>query len=154
MGKFDRYGDEPKRLGQTSAGTAGLSAVSRVLADAAARPRTTSGRAGGGGTKIAIALDATGSMANLISDAKKAITEIVTRASREAGRPIEIEILAYRDYDVPQQLLERSGVLGDPARLTQWLGKVGATGGGANDGEAIEVALAEVIAGDSGWRVR
>jgi hypothetical protein len=67
------------------------------------------------------------------------------RAKNEAGRPIEIEIFVYRDYDVPEQLLERSGASPEANRLSQWLAHVTPDGGGGNDGEAVEVALAAIL---------
>lgn len=94
--------------------------------------------------RFAIALDATGSMASLITNAKKSIGQIIRRVSKEAGVPIEIELFAYRDYDCPEEILARSGLSSDPSRLEQWLGGVRAHGGGGNKGEAIESALAAV----------
>jgi hypothetical protein len=99
--------------------------------------------------RVAIALDATGSMGGLISSAKNSISEIIKRTTREAGRPIEIELFVYRDYDVPQQVLERSGLSSDPLPLINWLKGVTATGGGANDGEAIEAALQAIVDDDN-----
>ncbi|MEA3036978.1 MAG: hypothetical protein QOH04_2755 [Sphingomonadales bacterium] len=95
--------------------------------------------------RVAIALDATGSMAGLIASAKNSISEIVKRTTREAGRPIEIELFIYRDYDVPRQVLERSGRSSDPRPLIDWLARVTATGGGGNDGEAVEAALQAIV---------
>jgi hypothetical protein len=94
---------------------------------------------------VAIALDATGSMHALLQSAKDAIGEIMRRTATELGRPLEIELFAYRDYDVPQELLLRSGKATDHHQLASWLAKVEALGGGGNDGEAIEVALSSIL---------
>ena len=84
-------------------------------------------------------------MAALLQAAKASIAEIVTKSTREAGRPIEIELFVYRDYDVPAHLLERSGRSSEPQKLIKWLAGKHATGGGANDGEAIEAALQPIL---------
>jgi hypothetical protein len=108
--------------------------------------------------RFAIALDATGSMAGLIEMAKRSIQEILRRVMREAGRPIEIMLVAYRDYDVPNDIVAASTPSKDHQALTAWLGRIDARGGGSNDGEAVERALetirdagrfdAIVVAGD------
>jgi hypothetical protein len=93
--------------------------------------------------RFAILLDATGSMSALINEARRDITEIINRISTEANCQVEIEVIIYRDYDVPNhQLIEYSGLQSDPSLLRSWLSKVNVLGGGTNDGEAIEVALA------------
>jgi hypothetical protein len=85
-------------------------------------------------------------MYGLIQSAKDALGEIMRLAADRLGRPLEIELLVYRDYDVPQQVLERSGKSTDHNRLVQWLAKIEALGGGGNSGEAVEVALDQVLA--------
>lgn len=96
--------------------------------------------------RFAILLDATGSMSPLIDQARRDIGEIISRISTKANCEVEIEILVYRDYDVTNgQLVEYSGMQSDPAILQSWLGKISVSGGGANDGEAIEAALARVL---------
>lgn len=100
---------------------------------------------------IAIALDATGSMAGLLDAAKSSLGEIMRRVAAEAGRPVVIRIFAYRDYDVPEHLLARSPVSDRPDELVAWLRGVHPIGGGGNDGEAVEVALAH-IADEGGYR--
>jgi len=98
--------------------------------------------------RFAIALDATGSMAGLIDMAKRSIEEILRRVMREAGRPVEIMLVAYRDYDVPGDIVVTSAPSRDHNVLMSWLGKIDARGGGNNDGEAIERALQ--IIGEAG----
>jgi hypothetical protein len=94
--------------------------------------------------RFAIALDATGSMATLIDTAKRSITEILKRVVSGAGRPVEIMLVAYRDYDVPRDLVELSVTTKDANKLISWLSSIIAKGGGSNDGEAIECALAAI----------
>jgi hypothetical protein len=91
--------------------------------------------------RFAIALDATGSMTGLIDMAKLSIQEILTRVMREADRPVEIMLVAYRDYDVPNDIVVASAPSKDHRALMAWLGQIEARGGGSNDGEAIERAL-------------
>jgi hypothetical protein len=91
--------------------------------------------------RFAIALDATGSMAGLIDMAKNSITEILRRVIAGAGRPVEIMLVVYRDYDVPDEIVETSTVTKDANALTAWLNRVREHGGGSNDGEAVERAL-------------
>jgi hypothetical protein len=95
--------------------------------------------------RFAIALDATGSMGGLIDDARRSIKEIIRRVVEEAGCPIEIELFAYRDYDVGKLILERSDATSDADRLARWLEQIRPLGGGGNDGEAIEAALDAIV---------
>lgn len=90
---------------------------------------------------LAIALDATGSMSGLIDDARRSIGKILNGIYAESKVQVRIRIYAYRDYDVPQGLLDSSDLTGDSQVLSRWLTSVRAYGGGANAGEAIEVAL-------------
>jgi hypothetical protein len=90
---------------------------------------------------FAIALDATGSMASLIDDARQNITTILNRIYEEAGTNVRIRVYVYRDYDVPHVLCEASPLTDDAQELARWLSRVRVTGGGANDGEAIEAVL-------------
>jgi hypothetical protein len=57
---------------------------------------------------FAIALDATGSMNGLIDDARRSIGKILDGIYAEAKVEVRIRIYAYRDYDVPNGLLEFS----------------------------------------------
>jgi hypothetical protein len=91
--------------------------------------------------RFAIALDATGSMSGLLRMAKRSIEEILRRVMREAGRPVEIMLVAYRDYDVTDDIVVASAPSQDHNALMAWLGKITAHGGGRNDGEAVERAL-------------
>lgn len=84
-----------------------------------------------------IALDATGSMAGTISDARKNIAEILARVRTQLGRPILAQFLCYRDYDVfdsrnqfDAKLLEKSPLTEDAQELSAWLSQIKATGGG------------------------
>jgi DNA segregation ATPase FtsK/SpoIIIE-like protein len=74
--------------------------------------------------RFAIALDATWSMAGLIDMAKNSITEILRRVIAGAGRPVEIMLVVYRDYDVPDEIVETSTVTKDANALTAWLNRV------------------------------
>lgn len=95
---------------------------------------------------FAIALDATGSMARDIEAARDRIAEILARVRAQLGRPIQVQFLCYRDYDVfehgkPEALLETSPMTEDAPTLSSWLAKIKAGYGGDNYGEAIETAL-------------
>jgi hypothetical protein len=94
--------------------------------------------------RFAIALDATGSMAGLIDMAKNSVAEILKRVISGAGRPVEIMLIAYRDYDVPNDIVATSAPTKDANALIAWLDKIRAHGGGSNDGEAVERALEAV----------
>jgi len=98
--------------------------------------------------QFAIALDASGSMGSLIDAARASIGEIIRRVVNEAGRPIALRLYAYRDYDClgsQYPVLEQSELTSDVAALQRWLGAREATGGGGNDGEAVEAALADIL---------
>ena len=99
----------------------------------------------GSTARFAIALDATGSMSGLIDMAKRSISEILKRVIKEAGRPVEIMLVAYRDYDVPNDIVVASVPTKDANALVAWLSRIKAHGGGANDGEAIERALESIM---------
>ena len=151
MGKFDRYRDPQPLLPGNRPGTTAISTGRAAEEIAKAEARAVDLKAAdklifGNPAHVAIVLDATGSMAHLLEATKEALGEIIGRVSREAGRPIEIELFVYRDYDVPNDLLERSGRTTQPQRLVGWLSGVRALGGGANDGEAIEAALEAILA--------
>jgi hypothetical protein len=94
--------------------------------------------------RFALALDATGSMASLIDMAKASIEQILRRVMGEASRRVEIMLVAYRDYDVPNDIVMISEQSEDPNRLIKWLKTIRAHGGGCNDGEAVEVALTNI----------
>jgi hypothetical protein len=72
---------------------------------------------------------------------KRSITEILHRVIARARRPVEIMLVVYRDYDVPNAIVETSSVTKDPDTLVAWLNSIRAHGGGNNDGEAVERAL-------------
>lgn len=95
--------------------------------------------------RFAIALDATGSMGGLIDMAKQSIGDILKRVFSGAGQPVDIMLVAYRDYDVPNAVVEVSRPSNDANALISWLARIEAHGGGANDGEAIERALQVIM---------
>ena len=95
---------------------------------------------------FAIALDATGSMEELIADAKASIGEIINRVFKEASTKVNIQFFVYRDYDVPREVLEFSPLSADSQELIRWLDAVRAFGGGANVGEAVNEALQAIAA--------
>jgi hypothetical protein len=96
---------------------------------------------------FAILLDATGSMAPSIAEARDQIGEILTRVRAQLQRPIQVQFLCYRDYDVVDggaqggALLETSPMTEEAGALSAWLARIQAYGGGMNSGEAIEAAL-------------
>lgn len=114
--------------------------------------------------RFAIALDATASMTPLISMAKEAIKQIMGRVIAEARIPVHVQLFVYRDYDVPALIVEQSRLSAEANELTGWLNGIRATGGGANNGEAIEQALlaiaragefdAILLAGDEPYNTR
>jgi hypothetical protein len=95
--------------------------------------------------RFAIALDATGSMAGLLANAKASLSEIIRRISREAGLPVEIQLFVYRDYDCGPDVLEISAPTTEADELIAWLSRIRPMGGGGNEGEAIEVALEKIL---------
>jgi hypothetical protein len=96
---------------------------------------------------FAILLDATGSMAPSIAEARDQIGEILTRVRAQLQRSIQVQFFCYRDYDVlashaaRSTLLETSPMTEDADALSAWLARIQAYGGGNNSGEAIEAAL-------------
>ncbi len=151
MGKFDKYGDGHRHV-LPGAGRATQTSATTHSAEALIAQAQREAKMGdadriiyGKSARIAVALDATGSMAGLLAAAKSSVGQIITRASREAGFPIEIEIIVYRDYDVPQSVMQRSGATTDTEKLVTWLSKITADGGGANGGEAVEAALQAIL---------
>ena len=150
LGKFDKFKSGlPSRSGSNavvpvSGGTSRL--IDKAKAEAS---QSTSAQRviESASPRFVIALDATGSMAGLIENAKASIGEIISRVSAEAGEPVQIQLLAYRDYDCEQDVLERSPMSNRPETLISWLKGIAAHGGGGNDGEAVELALTEVLDG-------
>lgn len=113
---------------------------------------------------FAIALDATASMAPLIDMAKATIRKIMHRVITEAKSSVQVQLFVFRDYDVAQLLVEQSRLSTEANELAAWLNSIRATGGGANDGEAIEQVLlairstgnfdAVLLAGDEPYNSR
>jgi hypothetical protein len=145
MSRFDRFSDGGPSLpaGHSNSVIPTGTGAKRLIDNA--RQATTSRIAhqiiGGQKVEVAIALDATGSMAGLIDSAKKSLGEIIRRSTSEAGCPIEIRLYAYRDYDVPNDLLQQSDLTSNPEELVRWLRGIRPLGGGGNSGEAVEAAL-------------
>ena len=157
MGKFDNYkggrpSGRPPATSQSGALTStGEGRHARYVAKAkqaeAAGKAPRLARAG----QFVIALDATGSMASLIDDARQNITTILNRIDEEAKTKVRIRIYVYRDYDVRHIICESSSLSADAQELARWLAAVRVTGGGANPGEAIESVLEAVHeAGEAG----
>ena len=148
LGKFDKYEAAPALPGSQK-GVPATQPSSDELSKIEARARQTAAAGGPASAhrtpSVAIALDATGSMHALIQSAKDAIGKIMRHSAVQLGRPLEIELFAYRDYDIPEQLLERSGKSTDHNKLAAWLAQIEARGGGGNGGEAVEAALSEVL---------
>jgi hypothetical protein len=113
---------------------------------------------------FAIALDGTASMTPLIDMTKVTIKRIMSRVIAEAKAPVKVQLFVYRDYDVARLLVEQSRLSAEANELAGWLNGIGATGGGANNGEAIEQALlaiqragefdAVLVAGDEPYNSR
>jgi hypothetical protein len=88
-------------------------------------------------------------MAPSIVEAREHIGEILARVRAQLQRPIQVQLLCYRDYDVfdsgsqsaHEELLETSPMTEDAQALSAWLAKIEACCGGSNSGEAIEAAL-------------
>ena len=98
---------------------------------------------------VVIALDGTGSMAQLIDMTRDSICEIVNRVRREGDVPA-FRLYIYRDYDVvvadrANLLLETSEPFREGDALRRWLDGKTVGGGGGNDGEAVEVALQHIL---------
>ena len=81
---------------------------------------------------FAIALDATGSMSDLIDNARRSIGKILNGIYAEAKTQVKIKMYVYRDYDVPRGLYESSDLTGNSQALSRWLTSVRAYGGGSN----------------------
>jgi hypothetical protein len=149
MGKFDKYEEKPALAAGPGRAIVTRDAVVEELARIESAAQKTAAAGGPPSAvkapRVAMALDATGSMASLLQSAKDAMSEIMRRVAAELGRPLEVELIIYRDYDVAQELLSRSGRSTDHAKLARWLSKVRAMGGGSNEGEAIEAALAPIL---------
>ena len=90
-------------------------------------------------------LDATGSMAPTLKDAKNSLREIATRMASEAKCAVEIEVIAYRDYDMGNLVREDSGLTADMEKLVKFLDGLGAAGGGADGGEAVQAGLERAL---------
>ena len=98
--------------------------------------------------RFAIALDATASMVKLIGAAKESIRKILTRVWEEAEVRVEIQLFAYRDYDMEDKVIETSALTHEPEVLLAWLRTLEVDGGAGNGGEAVEVALETISNAD------
>lgn len=142
MGELDKFSGK----GVTSKTSTSIAESGSQLPQWAQKPSAKTSAAAdsilrGTTARFAIALDATGSMSGLISMAKTSITEILKRVIGGAGRTVEIMLVAYRDYDVPNEIVVTSAITKDANELIAWLNNIRAHGGGSNDGEAVERAL-------------
>lgn len=146
MGKLDKFvGKSVSKGTSTSVTTTGSQLPSWAQSNQTTPSSAAQTILQGSAARFAIALDATGSMGPLIEMAKKSIGRILQRVISRAGRPVEIKIIVYRDYDVPNELVATSETTKDAQSLIAWLGKVHVSGGGANEGEAVESALEAIM---------
>src|SRR5208337_2162765 len=90
-------------------------------------------------------LDATGSMSRLIESAKGSLRKIAERMQEEAGCPIEIGVVAYRDYDMGEGVEEHSALTAEMDALIVFLNRTRVAGGGPDTGEAVQVALERAL---------
>jgi len=100
-------------------------------------------------TKVAILVDATGSMGDLLTAAKNTIADMYSRIStilkdkKMDPKRFQIQFVAYRNYNAPaEELLRFSGWCDDPMTLNKFLLEVPPNYGWGN--EAIEVALSYI----------
>jgi hypothetical protein len=103
-------------------------------------------------------------MTPLIDMVKITIKKIMSRVISEAKMPVQVKLFVFRDYDVSSLLVEQSRLSADANELSGWLNGISATGGGDNNGEAIEQALlaiqragefaAVLLAGDEPYNSR
>jgi hypothetical protein len=97
-------------------------------------------------SKTICCMDATGSMAALLTQAKNTVGTMFDRAStilKEAGIPadsFQLQFAVYRDYDCKNDVLQYSPWETQPENLRKFMEKVTARGGGDYE-EAIEIAL-------------
>lgn len=121
-----------ERHGRTASATAQTEAAFRHYAEVAATPSQ---------VKVAILMDATGSMQELINDTRTALVDIVRRAQEQAKGKLQLQLFVFRQYGDPE-VMACSDPSDEVAYLTGWLGRVRAEGG---DGlSAIEVPLQQI----------
>ncbi|KAK3272875.1 hypothetical protein CYMTET_18851 [Cymbomonas tetramitiformis] len=88
--------------------------------------------------------DATGSMAKVWSNTSASIQEMLERVQEIGGANLELQWMAYRDYDSSaDELLEKSPWSSDPSVLKDFVSQI-VCGGGGDYEEAVEIALQEV----------
>jgi hypothetical protein len=151
--KFGGFlGDSSRKPADSSAGqvvrpsegrAADYAAIAKAARAAGRAPQPVSAK-----PCFAVALDATGSMSNLIEDARRSIGKILDRVYAEASVKVRVRLYVFRDYDVTQGLCDASELSGDTQVLSRWLSSVKTHGGGANAGEAIETALEAIYTAD------
>jgi von Willebrand factor type A domain len=146
MSRFDKFGQPkeqivPKSEGQVTASTETSKVKQYVEREPVRIPDSVARVLSNQPGKFLFCLDATGSMASLIDNAKASLRKIADRIKREAGRPVEIGIVAYRDYDMGDAVEEHSELTADMEALIAFLNRTRANGGGADAGEAVQVAL-------------
>lgn len=129
-----------------------------VPPDRRARYAEAAERAIGKEVAVDFFMDATGSMAPLIENAKRSIAAIVTHLLREEQVAIQMRLGVYRDYPINDHIFAVSKRTNDPTILLNWLQPIVAHGGQhliPGDPEAVEYALAQtegdlvIVAGDS-----
>jgi len=100
-----------------------------------------------GSIKVAVLMDATGSMSGLITQGKNTVQEMFKRISyiltqnNMDPKCFQLQFVAYRNYNAPEsELLRASGWCDDPIELNKFLFNIQASYGiGTN--EAVEIAL-------------
>lgn len=87
--------------------------------------------------------DATGSMLSIWDETRAHITEMIRRIA-ELGK-FQMKWVAYRDYCDGADVLKASGWHNSLGPLLDFVKTIDCFGGGANDGEAVEHALAHAV---------
>lgn len=129
-----KLGGDPHTLARPAAATRPTGDLSRYQ-KAGAELRVAA-QASANGRRF-FALDETGSMGPYIEAARSNIDTII-----QVGEGAPFQLGGYRDYDAPARYrFETSPVTTDSKVLQRWLGEQQINWGGANDGEAIELAL-------------
>jgi len=99
--------------------------------------------------RYAIVFDATSSMRSVWKKAINAVTEAVERIhSYKLSKPIEINIVAYRDVVDGTDIMQQSGYLTDISKLKAFISNVKCKGGG-DFPENIEVGLDAIVGSEA-----
>ena len=113
------------------------------LAISAAKPNFTRKLEG----RFAFVVDATGSMSSFIEETKRDVGWILRRIFEESGVAVEMQMIAYRDYENGEELLESSVLSGDERYLQEWLADLRCEGG-CDWQEAVQEGLQVAANGD------